>query len=303
MTLWNGCRIGLAAVLGLAMSAGSGLAGEEKISREDLPKAIRKAVAEKFPKAKIRGVSNEVEHGKTTFEVEMTIKDRSVDAVFNAKGKLLEIEKEIPVSKLPKKVREEIAEHFPGAKIEKAEAVLRGGGDHGPVVYEVDLEAVLTRDGKIVRGHEEEADEEEEHEHHAAEGKKEHKGHGEASCECCAKGEECKECKKKEHDDRDDDDDDDAEKHEHHAKGEHKGHGETHAKDHKGHGEAHAKGKKEHEDRDDDDDDDDAEMHEHHAKGEHKGHGEAHAKDHKGHGDAKSKGEKHDDDDDDDDDR
>ncbi len=302
MTQWNGCRIGLAAVLGLAMSAGSGLAGEEKISREDLPKAVRKAVAEKFPKAKIRGVSKEVEHGKTTFEVEMTIKDRSVDAVFNAKGKVLEIEKEIPVSKLPRKVREELEEHFPGAKIEKAEAVTRG--EHGPVVYEVDLEAVLTADGKIVRGHEE-ADEEEEHEHHAAEGKKEHKGHGEASCACCAKGESsCKECKKH-HDDRDDDDDDDAEEHEHHAKAgekhEHKGHGEAHAKgEHKGHGEAHAKGKKQHDDRDDDDDDDDddAEEHEHHAKA-----GAKEKHEHKGHGDAKSKGEKHDHDDDEDDDR
>ncbi len=246
MTKWNGCRIGLAAVLGLAMSAGSGLAGEEKISREDLPKAVRKAVAEKFPKAKIRGVSKEVEDGKTPFEVEMTIGDRSVDAVFNPKGKVLEIEKQIPVAKLPKKLREKIAEHFPGAKIEKAEAVLRGGGDHGPVVYEVDLEAVLTADGKVVRD--------------------------------------------------DDDDDDDAEKHEHHAKGEHKGHGEAHAKgEHKSHGEAHEKGKKkEHDDRDDDDDDDDdAEKHEHHAKA-----GEKH--EHKGHGDAKGKGEKHDDDDDDD---
>ncbi len=218
MTKWNGCRIGLAAVLGLAMSAGSGLAGEEKISREDLPKAVRKAVAEKFPKAKIRGVSKEVEDGKTTFEVEMTIGDRSVDAVFNPKGKVLEIEKQIPVSKLPKKVREEIAEHFPGAKIEKAEAVTRG--DHGPVVYEVDLEAVLTADGKVVRGDEDDDDDDdaEKHEHHAKGGEKgEHKGHGEASCACCAKGEECEECKKKEHEDRDDDDDDDAEKHEHHA--------------------------------------------------------------------------------------
>lgn len=156
MTIWNGCRTGLAAMLGLSMLAVAARAGEEKISADKLPAPVKKTVKKKFPEAKIRGAAKEVEGGKTTFEVELTVEGRSVDVAMNARGKILEIEKEIPVDKLPAAVRKELKEKFPGAKIEKAEEITEG--EDGPVHYEVAIKAevVLTARGKIVRADDEE---------------------------------------------------------------------------------------------------------------------------------------------------
>ena len=51
-------------------------ADEEKIAVDKLPAAVKKAIKNKFPKAEIEKASKEVEDGKTTYEVELEIKDR-----------------------------------------------------------------------------------------------------------------------------------------------------------------------------------------------------------------------------------
>lgn len=156
----NRGRMTLAALLGLSMLAVAARAGEEKISIEKLPSAVRKAVKKRFPEAEIRGAAKEVEDGKTTYEVELELDGRSVDVALNADGKILEIEKEIPAEKLPSAVRKKLAARYPGAKIEKAEEVTRG--EDGPVRYEVAIKAevVLTAKGKVVRATEDDEDDE-----------------------------------------------------------------------------------------------------------------------------------------------
>ena len=74
MTMRNRYLTGLAALLGLSMLAVAARAGEEKISAEKLPAAVKKAVKKKFPEAKIRGAAKEVEDGKTTYEVELKVR-------------------------------------------------------------------------------------------------------------------------------------------------------------------------------------------------------------------------------------
>jgi hypothetical protein len=177
--------MGLAAFVGLSMLSVAARADEEKISVEDLPAAVTKAVKKKFPEAKIRGAAKEVEDGKTTFEVELTDEGHAVDVALNAKGKILEIEKEIPASKLPAAVKQRLAAKYPGAKIEKAEEITKG--EAGKVRYEVALKAevVFNAKGKVVRAGEE--DEEEDEDKPAAKAKK----------------------KEKEEDEDDDDDEDD----------------------------------------------------------------------------------------------
>ncbi len=135
-------------------------ADEEKISIEKLPAAVKKAVKKKFPEAAIRAASKEVEDDVTTYEVELKVEGRSVNMALKADGTILEIEKEVPVSELPKAVRKKLAARYPGAKIEKAEEITKG--EDGPVRYEVAIKAevVLTAKGKIVRAAEEEEDDE-----------------------------------------------------------------------------------------------------------------------------------------------
>jgi hypothetical protein len=147
----NRCGTGLAALLGLSMLAGMSRADEEKGPVEKRPAAVTKAVKKKFPKARIQAASKEVEDGAATYEVELKVEGRSVDLALNAEGKILEIEKEIPVNELPRAVTKRLAARYPGARIEKVEEITKG--EDGPVHYEVAIKAevVLTAKGKIVK--------------------------------------------------------------------------------------------------------------------------------------------------------
>jgi Putative beta-lactamase-inhibitor-like, PepSY-like len=139
----------IASVLGTLAMATVSLADEEKISVKELPKAVLKAVKEKFPKGEIKGAAKEEEDGKTTYEVMLKIKSRSVDVALKADGTILEIEQEIDVDDLPKAVRKTLSAKYPNAKIAKAEAVIKG--EDGPVSYEIVIttEVVLNAKGKI----------------------------------------------------------------------------------------------------------------------------------------------------------
>jgi Putative beta-lactamase-inhibitor-like, PepSY-like len=134
-------------------------ADEEKVSVDKLPTAVKKALKRKFPKAEIEKATKEVEDGNTVYEVELEIKDRSVDVSLKADGTILEIEREVPADELPEAVRKKLAASYPKAKIEKAEEVTKG--EDGPVRYEVAIttEVVLTANGKIVQAEEEAEDE------------------------------------------------------------------------------------------------------------------------------------------------
>ena len=148
--------MGIVSVLGLAVVMMPARADEEKVSVDKLPAAVKKALKRKFPKAEIEKATKEVEDGNTVYEVELEIKDRSVDVSLKADGTILEIEREVPADELPEAVRKKLAARYPKAKIEKAEEVTKG--EDGPVRYEVAIttEVVLTANGKIVQAEEEE---------------------------------------------------------------------------------------------------------------------------------------------------
>jgi Putative beta-lactamase-inhibitor-like, PepSY-like len=147
--------IGAVAVLGMSVLIAAAKADEEKVPIDKLPSAVLKAVKRKFPKAEIERATKEVEDGTTTYEIELEIKDRSVDVSLKADGTILEIEREVPIEELPKAVKKKLAAKYPNAKIEKAEEVTKG--EDGPVRYEVAIrtEVVLTEKGKIVQAKEE----------------------------------------------------------------------------------------------------------------------------------------------------
>ncbi len=142
------------AVLGLSVLSIEVRAGEEKVAFDKLPAKVKKTIKQKFPKAEIEGASKEVEDGTTTYEVELEINDRSVDVTLKADGTILEIEREVPVTKLPKAVKKALAARYPEAKIEKVEEITKG--EDGPVHYEVVIktEVVLTAKGKFVKAEE-----------------------------------------------------------------------------------------------------------------------------------------------------
>ncbi len=153
-----------ATLLGLFALSSPARADETKIKFEDLPKAILKTVKAKFPEAKIRGASKEVEGGETRYEVEMTVDGKNVDALFEPDGEIEAVEKEIDADDLPRAVLKAAKAKFPKGKIEKAEEITL---EDDRVVYELiiaaegkeNVEVLLSPSGKIIEKDEAKEDE------------------------------------------------------------------------------------------------------------------------------------------------
>ena len=128
----------------IALAAGGAVkADDDDVALDKLPKAVLAAVKAKFPTLKVVKASKEEEDGKTVYEIEMKDGDRSVDAIFLTNGTLVQVEREIEASRLPKAVTAAIEAKFPKATLKKAEEVTEGD----EVTYEVHL---TTADQKSV---------------------------------------------------------------------------------------------------------------------------------------------------------
>jgi hypothetical protein len=146
----------LLSALGLLALTGAAQADEEKTSVKDLPRAVLKAVKNKFPGAKIKAAAEEEDdEGETTYEVSLEFKGHAYDVALEADGEIVEIEKEIDPEDLPGAVKKALAAKHPKAEIEKAEVVAKEGK---PPYYEVIIksEVAFTAKGNLVEAKEEE---------------------------------------------------------------------------------------------------------------------------------------------------
>jgi hypothetical protein len=139
-----------ALVLSLAVARGD----EEKVDLDKLPKAVVKAVKDKFPKAKLVGAEKEKEGGKTVYEVHIKDGKTTIEVTVTPKGKIVSVEKEISAKDLPKAVAEALEKKYPRAKITKTEEVSKDD----KITYEMQitvgkkkLEVVFDPDGKFVK--------------------------------------------------------------------------------------------------------------------------------------------------------
>ena len=157
------CAGALAGMLALVPGA---RADEEKVALKDVPKAVMDAVQKKFPGAELVEAEKEVEEGKTTFEVELKDKGRSIDVSLKPNGTILEIETEVAAKDLPKAVTEALMAKYPGATIKEAEEVVTYEGDKEVKAYEVKVttaakksfEVKVSTDGKVGKAEEAEED-------------------------------------------------------------------------------------------------------------------------------------------------
>jgi uncharacterized membrane protein YkoI len=118
---------------------------EKKIAQKDLPPAVQEAVKEQSKGAVIRGFTKEVEHGKTSYEAEMTVNGRSRDVSFDAAGKVVSIEEETPIGDIPSAAREAIQKAAAAGTLGKVEAVTENG--------ETTYEATIRKGGKSSEFH------------------------------------------------------------------------------------------------------------------------------------------------------
>jgi hypothetical protein len=113
-----------AAVVVLAISAAS---AERKIKRSDLPAAVQAAIAAQSKGAKVRGFSEEKEHGQTYYEAEFQVSGHTKDVLMDPQGKVMEVEEEVALDKLPAPVREGLMAKAPSSKLVKVESLTKQG--------------------------------------------------------------------------------------------------------------------------------------------------------------------------------
>jgi hypothetical protein len=101
-------------------------AGETAVKMKDLPPAVQKTVAEQTKGAQIKGISKEVEKGKTTYEVETLINGKSRDLTFDAEGALVSVEEAVALETIPVAAKAAIEKLAVGGKIKSVESVTKG---------------------------------------------------------------------------------------------------------------------------------------------------------------------------------
>ena len=129
----------IVAVLGLVPVA---LAAQEtKVQMKDLPPAVQKTVQEQTRTAKLRGLSKEIENGKTFYEAETTVNGKSRDVLIDPNGTVVEVEEATSLTAIPEAARKALQQNAGTAgKILSVETVTRGSA--------VSYEAVIQKGGK-----------------------------------------------------------------------------------------------------------------------------------------------------------
>jgi len=103
------------------------MAAEKRIERKDLPPAVEKTVTEQSKGATIRGLSREVEGGKTLYEVELAVDGHGRDVSIDEQGRVVEIEDEVSLNALPPAVRQGLEKAAGTGQIAKVESLTKAG--------------------------------------------------------------------------------------------------------------------------------------------------------------------------------
>jgi uncharacterized membrane protein YkoI len=120
----------------------SAFGSDKPIKMKDLPPAVQKAVHEHTNGVKLKGLSKEVENGKTFYEVETVVNGHSRDLLLDKTGTVVEVEEEVALDSIPAPAKSAIEKKAAGGKITKVEMVTKGSS--------VSYEASITKTGKKV---------------------------------------------------------------------------------------------------------------------------------------------------------
>ena len=140
----------------LVTAASALVAQERKIARRNLPAAVARTAATESQGAKIRGYSQEQEHGQTFYEVEMTVKGHHRDVLIDSSGTVVEVEEQVQLVDVPAAVRDSLRAAAGKGKVTGVESITKGGRI---VAYEARVntkgkrsEVSVDPDGKRITG-------------------------------------------------------------------------------------------------------------------------------------------------------
>ncbi len=127
-------------ILAVTLGSTNVLASEKAVTMKDLPAAVRRTIQEQSQGATIRGLSKEVEGGKTVYEVEMKMNGHGKDVTIDAAGSVIEMEEEVALESIPDAAQAAIKKAAGSGQITKVEKVSGG--------KETAYEAGLRKNGK-----------------------------------------------------------------------------------------------------------------------------------------------------------
>jgi uncharacterized membrane protein YkoI len=135
-----------------ALALAAAFASEKPIKMKDLPPAVQKTIREQTTRAQLKGLSKEVENGKTFYEAETSVNGHGRDILIDPAGAVVEVEEEVTIDSIPAPARTEIEKRAAGGKITKIESVTKGN----TVTYEAAVlkagkrsEIVVAADGSV----------------------------------------------------------------------------------------------------------------------------------------------------------
>jgi hypothetical protein len=114
---------------------------EKRISRSDLPAAVKKTVAAQTQGATARGFNEETENGKTYYEVQLTVNGHSKDILIDPTGAVVEVEEQVDLASLPAEVQIGLQAKAGSGKLSKVESITK----HDKIVA---YEAKVVSNGK-----------------------------------------------------------------------------------------------------------------------------------------------------------
>jgi len=119
----------------------------QKVKEADVPPAVKDAFRNSYKDVK------EVKWEKegVNFEAEFEVGETDQSVVYDASGKLIEMEVEIKVDQLPPAVKDYISKNYKDAKIKEATKITDG---NGTVTYEAELkekDLIFDSTGKFIK--------------------------------------------------------------------------------------------------------------------------------------------------------
>jgi uncharacterized membrane protein YkoI len=109
------------------LSLSTAFAQEQRIQMKDLPPAVQKTVREQSQGGRVRGLSKELDQGKTVYEAELLIQGKSKDMLIDETGAVIETEEQVALNSLPAAVRTALRKAAGKGRITLVEAVSKNG--------------------------------------------------------------------------------------------------------------------------------------------------------------------------------
>jgi len=118
----------------------------QKLKESQVPAAARAAFIKQYP-----GVKGSWEKENGNYEVNFKQAGKTMSAVIEKNGTIVETETDIPVTDLPRAVRDYMKAHYAGVKVKEAAKIVKANGD---VNYEAEVnhkDVIFDVNGKFIK--------------------------------------------------------------------------------------------------------------------------------------------------------